>query len=195
MDWAMIAAAVQAVVNAAAQYGIPIAQATAGPLEKQLRKETKADQIRLSGGGGGMSAGRAQEALAQQMGQAQMGYNQQMAQVGRGAATAGGMSGAQQQLANAAGAAYQQAGQQAASTVRTADLQEAASQRARNDQMALTLIGQANARKAALAQGFPRQDMNGQLAGMLNRGQTAAGMEKFNTKDLAGAAGKAAGAM
>jgi hypothetical protein len=78
--------------------------------------------------------------------------------------------------------------------VRTADLQEAAQQRARNDQMALTLIGQANARKAAFAQGFPKSDMNGQLAGMLKRGQTAQGMEGLNTKDLAGIAGKAAGA-
>ena len=188
MNWAAILAAVQAVVNMAGQYGIPIAQATPGPIEKSMRKGVRADQERLAGGAGGMSAGRAGEAMAQQMGQVQQGYNQQMAQIGRGAALQGGSSGQLQQQQNLVGTQYQQAAQQAASNVRSADLQEAAAQRARNDQLGLAMIGQANARKAAFAQSWPSSDQGGgMMQGALQRGQTAEGMQGLNTKNLAGA--------
>ena len=52
------------------------------------------------------------------------------------------------------------------------------------------MIGQANARKAAFAQGWPTSDQgSGMMQGMLNRGQTAEGMQGLNTKNLSGAKG------
>lgn len=171
-----------------AQQGAPLMQAIPGPIERQERKDVKADRERLSGGAGGMSEGKLDLAQQRAGGQIQSAYNQGMAQLLRGGAGQTGASGVQgQQVAQLM---QGQAGalNQASAGVREMDLAEAARQRGELTQRQWALINQANARKAAYAGSGATTEQDRTMAGMMGREQLAGGISSLTDMFKAGGA-------
>lgn len=113
----------------AADVGPAVAQLVPGPLERMQRKQIKADQARLAGGGGGMAAGKRQEMQAQVAGQARAQQAELMAQAARGSATGQLQAPQAAQVMLGASQQAQQQMRQGMSDIRAQDLALAEEQR------------------------------------------------------------------
>ena len=115
--------------STAADVGPAVAQLVPGPLERMQRKQIKADQARLAGGGGGMAAGKRQEMQAQVAGQARAQQAELMAQAARGSATGQLQAPQAAQVMLGASQQAQQQMRQGMSDIRAQDLALAEEQR------------------------------------------------------------------
>jgi len=125
--------------------GMAIAQAAPGPIENRMRKQLKADEKRLAGGGGGYAEGARQAQMAGVANTVQAQQQQALAQLARGSSAGGGESGmaAMRQAGVLTGS--QMAMQRGASDVRAADLayRDSQMQQLLQRQMALAAMGKA----------------------------------------------------
>ena len=114
---------------AAGGLGMAAARAIPGKLERNYRKQITADQKRLSGGAGGMSAGEREQARAEGVGAIQAQQAQERAQLARGAASGQAASGQRAEALASSQRAAHGARNQLDSSVRDQDLMVGAHQR------------------------------------------------------------------
>jgi hypothetical protein len=151
-----------------ASAGIDIAHnivgAIPGPMETRMRKQVKADQERLAGGGGGMSAAKRQEMQGQVAGQVRGAQGELMAQAARGSANGSmGAPQAAQVMLGASNQAQQQM-RQGLSDIRAQDLALAEGQRERLSQQMEGLMGLGRQRKSSFMQPLSMSNRTAALA-------------------------------
>tara|TARA_R110000868_G_scaffold3086_5_gene20609 strand:- start:226 stop:786 length:561 start_codon:yes stop_codon:yes gene_type:complete len=163
-----------------------IVGAVPGPMEARLRKQMKADQERLAGGGGGMSAAKRGEMEAQLAGQVRGTQGELMAQAARGSAT--GQMAAPQGAQVMLGASKQAQEQirQGRSDIRAQDLALAESQRDRLNQQMTGILDLGRQRKSSFMSPIAPSAQTSQLADQIlpNRGQQAAATDIAGMKTI-----------
>ena len=180
MAWAEIIKALMAV-------GMVIAQSTPGPIENRMRKQLKADEKRMAGGGGGYAEGSRQSQMAGVANTVQAQQQQALAQLARGSATGGGESGMSAMRQGNVFSGGQMAMQRGASDVRAADLafRDQQMQLMLQRQMALAAMGQKRKDNAsASAEGAMKTNGTSTQMGMQS-GANARGSDAQNATNMA----------
>lgn len=163
--------------STAADVGPAVAQLVPGPLERMQRKQIKADQARLAGGGGGMAAGKRQEMQAQVAGQARAQQAELMAQAARGSATGQLQAPQAAQVMLGASQQAQQQMRQGMSDIRAQDLALAEEQRGVLRQQQADAMERGWRRKQAVMKGISVSPTTKQLWNQAFPGRTALGQQ------------------
>jgi hypothetical protein len=152
---------------AAGGLGMAAARAIPGKLERNYRKQITADQKRLSGGAGGMSAGEREQARAEGVGAIQAQQAQERAQLARGAASGQAASGQRAEALASSQRAAHGARNQLDSSVRDQDLMVGAHQRQMLQQRQLAAIRMGQKRKKDTLDAIQNSGMTQQAGQML----------------------------
>lgn len=177
--WSMIA---QLVTAALMQYLGPAVGSIPGPAEAAYRKDVKADQKRLSEGGGGMGAGKLQEMQTMARAGIQAQQAEQQAQLARGGAGGAGTSGLQGLAMSNLNKNTTGAMRGAQSDIRAQDLAYAGQQRQDLMRRMENVIGMGKQAKAAWtsAQASPRSEALATIFGESGQQDLAQGLSQLS---------------
>lgn len=173
--------ALATLASAGIDIGHNIVGAIPGPMETRLRKQVKADQARLAGGGGGMSAAKRQEMQGQVAGQVRGAQGELMAQAARGSANgAMGAPQAAQVMLGASNQAQQQM-RQGLSDIRAQDLALAEGQRERLAQQIGGLMDMGRQRKSSFMQPLSMSNRTAELSRSMAPARSEQANQVWNT--------------